>query len=187
MITEMWRPVIGGEGYYEVSDLGRVRSLPRVIMRKNGMPHTVTGEVLKTHRRSDGRFRADLHLLSGRRQALVHRLVLEAFVGPEPGGMEGCHCDGDPANNRLENLRWDTPSGNTLDSVRHGTHPQARRTRCKRNHLLAGANLTTDDQRRCVACEKARQAVRYGKKKGLALDLEALADQKYAEITHEGD
>lgn len=48
----------------------------------------------------------------------VHRLVLEAFVGPKPPGMEGCHFpDPDPANNRLSNLRWDTPRANSVDSL----------------------------------------------------------------------
>lgn len=50
-----------------------------------------------------------------------HRLVLQAFVGPCPEGMEACHNNGNPADNRLENLRWDTPSSNALDKVKHGT------------------------------------------------------------------
>lgn len=56
-------------------------------------------------------------------QLLVHQLVLEAFVGPRPQGMFACHDDGNPANNRLENLRWDTPAANSADKVRHGTWP----------------------------------------------------------------
>lgn len=52
----------------------------------------------------------------------VHRLVLEAFVGPCPEGMQGCHNDGNPENNALENLRWDTIRGNMLDAVNHGTN-----------------------------------------------------------------
>lgn len=50
----------------------------------------------------------------------VHRLVLEAFVGPCPDGLEGCHFDDDPWNNRLSNLRWDTRSGNKSDEIRNG-------------------------------------------------------------------
>lgn len=51
----------------------------------------------------------------------VHRLVLEAFVGPCPDGMEGCHNDGDKSNNRPSNLRWDTQSANSFDNIyRHG-------------------------------------------------------------------
>lgn len=51
----------------------------------------------------------------------VHRLVLETFVGPPPmKGMHTRHLDGDPSNNRLENLRWGTPEENSADRVRHG-------------------------------------------------------------------
>lgn len=55
---------------------------------------------------------------------LIHRLVLEAFVGPCPPGMQACHDpDRNPSNNRLENLRWDTSRANSADSIRHGTMP----------------------------------------------------------------
>lgn len=53
---------------------------------------------------------------------LIHRLVLLAFVGPCPDGMEACHYpDQNPANNRLENLRWDTRAGNEKDKIENGT------------------------------------------------------------------
>lgn len=51
------------------------------------------------------------------RQVKVHRMVLETFVGPCPDGMECCHADGNPANPRLENLRWDTSSANKIDRL----------------------------------------------------------------------
>lgn len=50
---------------------------------------------------------------------LVHRLILEAFKGPCPEGLECCHNDGDAGNNRLENLRWDTRESNLADKARH--------------------------------------------------------------------
>ncbi len=50
----------------------------------------------------------------------VHKLVLEAFVGPCPPGMQCCHGDGNPANNTLTNLRWGTPKSNQADRDRHG-------------------------------------------------------------------
>ena len=53
---------------------------------------------------------------------LVHRLVMLTFVGPCPEGMEVCHWDGNPANNSLSNLRYDTPAANNADKLRHGTH-----------------------------------------------------------------
>ncbi len=64
----------------------------------------------------------------------IHRLVLTAFVGPCPEGMQCCHNDGNRINNRLENLRWDTRKNNEADKVAHGTlakgegHGQAKLT-----------------------------------------------------------
>lgn len=52
----------------------------------------------------------------------VHRLVLELFVGPRPEGLEGCHGDGNRANNLLSNLRWGTPESNWEDRRRAGHH-----------------------------------------------------------------
>ncbi len=75
-----------------------------------------------------------LYNSDGMNMRYVNQLVLLAFVGPCPSGMEGCHYDGNPANNQLENLRWDTKKGNMQDSVRHGTshkgerHPLAKFT-----------------------------------------------------------
>lgn len=54
--------------------------------------------------------------------ALVHRLILEAFVGPCPDGLIACHNNGIPGDNRIENLRWDTHKSNTYDRVSHGTN-----------------------------------------------------------------
>lgn len=50
----------------------------------------------------------------------IHRLVLLAFVGPCPEGMQGCHRNDDRRDNRLENLRWDTDSANKTDRVLNG-------------------------------------------------------------------
>jgi hypothetical protein len=53
---------------------------------------------------------------------LIHRVVLLAFVGPCPDGMEACHNDGDRTNDSLSNLRWDTRESNILDTIKHGTN-----------------------------------------------------------------
>jgi hypothetical protein len=67
----------------------------------------------------------------------VHRLVLEAFRGPRPPGLLCCHGEGGVTDNRIENLRWDTPAANTADAMRAGTHP------CGVRH--PGTRLTYDD------------------------------------------
>ena len=60
-------------------------------------------------------------------QVSVHRLVLEAFVGPCPPGCETRHLNGNPADNRLCNLAWGTHRENAADKVRHGTAPRGER------------------------------------------------------------
>lgn len=115
---EHWRPVVGYEGLYEVSDLGRVRSLPR---------KTTKGGIMKPH--AQPKYGHLLVSLSpppaNGSKFLVHRLVLEAFVGPCPVGFEARHFpDNDPANNRLENLSWGTRLQNVRDRVPCGTQPR---------------------------------------------------------------
>jgi hypothetical protein len=58
----------------------------------------------------------------------VHQLILEAFVGPCPPGMECRHKDGNPTNNRLENLAWGTRTENIADRVAHGTSNRGERS-----------------------------------------------------------
>ena len=73
----------------------------------------------------DGRLRFSLCASGAKPRTMdLGRVVLLALVGPPPPGTECCHGDGDPTNNRIGNLRWDTSSANRLDSVRHGTHPR---------------------------------------------------------------
>lgn len=121
---EMWLPVPDCP-FYEVSDLGGVRSVHRFVLRKdyrNGKTSYIEtrGSSLKgTSLKSNDGYREVY--IAGKR-ALVHRLVLMAFIGPCPQGMEGCHYDGDRTNNTLKNLRWDTKAANIADSKRLGTY-----------------------------------------------------------------
>lgn len=156
-MTETWLPVIGFEGYYEVSDQGRVRSVTRIVAGKEGRPRVAQGLILRpgTDRGYGGK-RVSLGGPGGRQTRKVHRMVLESFVGLAPDGMVCCHNDGDPSNNRLENLRWDTPSANMLDRVKHGTDPNVQKTHCPRGHEYAGRNLIRRSGRRhCRECSNA--------------------------------
>ena len=118
---ETWKAVPGFEGLYEVSDLGRVRSLDRTIERATG-PATYRGRVLRQSVREVGGY-ASVGLSDHGVQSthLVHELVAAAFLGPRPLGMHVCHNDGAAANNVAANLRYDTPVGNHADKLRHGT------------------------------------------------------------------
>ncbi len=183
MMSERWLPV-PGRGGYEVSDRGRVRSVARTIVTSTGRHQRVPGRMLRTRAARDG-YRY-VRTGEGPRHA-VHRLVLAAFVGPCPPGHQGCHNDGDPSNNDLSNLRWDTPSRNCRDQVRHGTHRQTQRTRCPRNHPLVAGNLDpshlADGERVCLACVRACRALRYARDRGyVEPDRDVVADRRYALI-----
>jgi len=122
MKGETWRPVPGFEGIYEVSDHGRVRSLDKVVRCKGGT-RVHRGKVLSPgKKRRGGYLYASLCLCGDIQYLYVHRLVLSAFEGPPSGGLQTCHNDGDPTNNRLDNLRYDTRDSNEADKRKHGTH-----------------------------------------------------------------
>jgi HNH endonuclease len=72
-------------------------------------------------RRPWGHLVVNLHRDGNKIARYIHQLVLEAFLGPRPPGLICCHWDGNAANNRLENLRWDTYKSNCDDMLRHGT------------------------------------------------------------------
>lgn len=123
---EEWRPVPGYPGY-EVSDLGRVRSLPRVIGRRDGSSMRIRGRILRRslHR---GYPLVNLALTGLQPKAhAVHRLVLLAFVGPLPEGLCTRHMNGVKTDCRLVNLRYGTHAENIADRRRlmetpHGEH-----------------------------------------------------------------
>lgn len=151
-MTENWLPVVGYEGLYEVSDRGRVRSLARVCAagRKR------KGRILSQSSGRYGHRRVVLYRDAVRTQWMAHVLVLTAFVGPRPEGMECCHGNGNPADNRVENLRWDTRSANQRDSVRAGTHGMTRRTHCPQGHEYTEQNTSrSGGTRKCKECRRA--------------------------------
>jgi hypothetical protein len=108
-MCEVWKPVVGFEGLYEVSNKGRIRSLkqatPLVMKAK---PNSRYAEVkLRRNGQSIMKY--------------VHVAMLEAFVGPCLEGMECRHLNGDRRDNRLANLAWGTYAQNTWDMIHHGT------------------------------------------------------------------
>jgi hypothetical protein len=119
---EQWKTVLGHAGRYEVSDLGRVRSLR---FRGNGYDVLRSSpKYLKPIKHSNGYLYVSLGILQVRQ---VHSLVLNAFVGPRPGGMGCRHLDGQRENNRLPNLCWGTRIENEDDKLAHGTRARGER------------------------------------------------------------
>jgi hypothetical protein len=131
-----YRPIAGFDGYRVGSD-GSVWSRCK---RGRGGPGRVGSHWRRCAggRDGDGYWTIGLAIGDGRiRRRRVHRLVLEAFVGPCPPGMLCCHGDNDPGNNRLTNLRWDTPTANMEDYLRSRDASVTKVSHCK---TLTGAS-----------------------------------------------
>jgi hypothetical protein len=124
---ELWLPIPNWDGFYSASDLGRIRSESRVVLNRDGNSARVRGRVLTT--RVEGAYeKVTLHRGTRRSNYSVHRLVLEAHVGPRPEGMVCCHGPGGSLDNRLLNLSWGTHHKNLgEDRLRDGTHSRGER------------------------------------------------------------
>lgn len=152
-MDEQWLPVPGYEQFYEVSSLGRVRSLPRVDR---------IGRLRQSRLRRAtpiGRYLCVTLTDESGRQKLrrVHQIVAEAFHGPRPPGTQVCHYDGNGHNNHADNLRFGSAADNGADKVRLNTH-------CRRGHEFTTENTNLVScadgyvRRQCRTCNRERSA-----------------------------
>lgn len=125
-----WRPC-PCDAHYEVSDEGEVRSVDRTVAR-NGKPAQIRGKLLKPRKHSQGYRSVSM---TGQKQATIHSLVMEAFVGPRPLGTDINHKNGDKADNRLENLEYCSRSQNMTHAVKTGLMPPPPIKRGTSQHL----------------------------------------------------
>jgi len=144
-VTATWRPVVGHEGLYEVSDEGDVRSLlkakPRVLV---GQRHPRTGHLHVT-----------LYKNAVATPAYIHRLAARAFIG-EPTGPMVRHLDDVPTNNHASNLAYGTAADNAQDMLRNKGHRGNRMTECHNGHAFTPENIRiSNGSRNCIECNRA--------------------------------
>lgn len=132
--TEEWRPVVGYEGWYEVSSLGRVR-------RARPGHGTRIGRILGTHPNRSGYPRVTLSRESRDRKVFVHVLVARAFVGPCPTGHEVNHKDLNRCNPTASNLEYVTRSGNVVHAIQNGSRDHDPRGTDKPNAKLTEVDV----------------------------------------------
>jgi hypothetical protein len=117
---EVWKEISGYEGYYSVSNLGRVRSHARLIQRGPNGSYLCKERILRSGL-ANGYPQVVLNKNGKSWTVRVHILVMRAFVGPCPDGHEILHKHGDKTDARLEHLRYGTRRENMADAVLHGT------------------------------------------------------------------
>ncbi|WP_373786512.1 NUMOD4 domain-containing protein [Jeotgalibaca porci] len=127
-MKEKWMPIKNYEGFYEVSNLGRVRSVDRVVRYKDGRMYKYPSKLIKHKADKRGYLYVGLNKSGKKSSKRVHRLVTETFLPVRGKNLEVNHIDGNKNNNKLSNLEWVTSSENTLKGYELGLFEKARKS-----------------------------------------------------------
>lgn len=173
-MEEIWKPVTGFEGLYEVSSLGNIRSLDRVVpvkasARLGAISHTRRGMPIKPHASKRHKYLSvGLHKLGKTRLIRVHRLVAEAFLGPAPEDRPYInHKDLDRVNNRLDNLEYCSPLENISHARENGRlHKWTRDDGPMRDTVAEVFRLIAEGELSCRQIDE-----RLGLRRGLAAEI----------------
>ena len=120
---EIWKDVVGYEGYYQVSNFGNIRSVDRVIYSDKlhiGTKRELKGKMLKPYVNSHGYLALTLTKNGNEKLLRVHRIVAEAFIKNPNNYDQVNHIDGDKTNNKIENLEWCNNQYNVNHAYKNG-------------------------------------------------------------------
>lgn len=145
-VAEAWRPVVGWEDAYEVSDMGRVRSIDRKLPDGRFW----RGKLMRQS--GDRYLQVTLNHGGRSRRVSAHRMVAEAFLGASRPGPFVCHINGNSRDNRARNLKWGTHEENMSDRENHGTIARGERN--------GGAKLTVGQVEEIRASVEAGESQR---------------------------
>lgn len=142
---EFWKDIKGYRGYYQISNLGRIRSCDRDISDINKTQH-IKGKIIKPTNNGNGYLIVSLRINGKRKNHYVHRLVAESFIDNLENKPEVNHKDFNPYNNCVNNLEWSTRKENILYSNVNGRYDNARK--------LLGARNVDDALKKSIIYEK---------------------------------
>ena len=156
--TEVWKDVEGYEGIYQASNLGRVKSLSRLIEYKDGRSYTSKEKLMSPVLNSDGYPHTRFNVSGRGKSVKIHRLVAQAFVDNPHGYVEVNHIDEDKSNNHYTNLEWCTRKEN----MNHGTikertrnHPNIVKRLEESKVAIIGIHIETEKEIRFESISEA--------------------------------
>ncbi|MBN2661602.1 MAG: HNH endonuclease [Tannerellaceae bacterium] len=120
MQKEIWKDVAGYEGLYQVSNLGRVKSIPRKVTNGTGGEFFTKPKIMNRHKDTSGYHAIALCKNSKMKKTKLHRIIAKAFIPNPDNKPQVDHINGIRTDNRLSNLRWVTPSENNKNGYRNG-------------------------------------------------------------------
>lgn len=165
IFIEEWRPVLGYEGFYEVSNYGRIKSLPRMARYKATL-RSVPARFLQLRIGTHGYLATQLYKNKAVKTMTVHKLVAQAFLGPRPFGLFVHHIDFD----RLNNHAWNLTYVLFLENLRH-------RNLCKGERMHSSKLRTVD-------IPTIRQFVRGGMSHAQIGRMFSVSDAAVRDIAH---
>lgn len=115
-MKEIWKDIPGYEGFYQVSNMGNIKSLDRYIKHQKGGNRLIRGRFMKQQAQKNGYLSVMLQRDSKEKRISVHRLVALAFIKNQSGKPEVNHIDGNKLNNFANNLEWCT----RVENYKHG-------------------------------------------------------------------
>lgn len=160
-MEEIWKDVPGYEGRYQVSNLGNVKSLRKIVLRSDGKPYTHKECIMKHHINHWGYHIVPLSISDGankQRRYMVHRLVAMAFVPNTNNYPQINHIDGNKDNNVPSNLEWCTNSMNQIHAWKHGLNHYTHKNDVSIEQLDINGNVIK------VWCSMHEAARSFGKK-----------------------
>lgn len=144
IVLETWKDVVGYEGYYKVSNWGRVMSVERKVWNGKGYK-TESSRILKQAYNQKGYPIVYLSKESKQKTVTVHRLVALAFIPNPLDKPQVNHIDGDKTNNLVDNLEWCTNEENQIHAVKHGLNDHSKYKAGKKERAVAKIDTKTGE------------------------------------------
>jgi hypothetical protein len=150
MNNEIWKPIKGYEGLYEVSNTGKVKSIERTFTGKDGVTKSVHERILVlslsmiTKKHPIARYTVELWKDNKRKRISIHRIVAITFLPNLEGKPQVNHIDGNPKNNNIENLEWATNSENVKHAYKTGLMKPKGKKPIKGTNLITGEIIYFD-------------------------------------------